>query len=123
MTQGYGQTISFSTGFFAKILSLSHNIKRASIDMTHSTSTSGYMEKEPSDIIDPGQLTVQLLFNPATTRPIANNTEEITITYSDGSTTVCDGFLVSLSNESPHDNRITATAVIEFTGVPVDTPG
>ena len=128
--QGYATTITFSSGFCAQVLSVTWDgIERAAIDTTHMTTSSGYMTAIPSDIINPGQLTVELLANPSSAPPITGAAETVTVTFpipsggSSAATWVCSGFLTNYTLNDPHDDRMTATAVIKFTGVPTFTAG
>lgn len=123
MAQGYGTTIAFDSGFLASITSFSRSMERPVIDMSDTTSPDGWMEKEPGDLKNPGTLVVQINYDPSADPPIDEPVESITITYSDGSTEVCDGFLSKIEHECPHDNKITGTATIEYSGAPVLTPG
>lgn len=127
--QGYGADIAFSTGFFAEILSFSRSGRqRNKIDTTHMQTADGWMTSQPSDLRDPGIVTVQLLYDPDAEPPLEDEVEEITITFpippgmNAGATEVCDGYLLSFEEEVPLDDRMTATAVIQFTGKPVRTP-
>lgn len=127
---GFGTTIEFGTsGFSAEIISVSRSGReRAVIDTTHMTTASGWMTNIPSDLKGAGQLTLQILFDPDEEIPIDGEVEEITITYpippggSAGATEVCNGYVVTADEESPHDDRMTASVVVQFTGIPVRTP-
>lgn len=128
--QGYGATVTFSSGFMAQVLNASWDgLERGEIDTTHMTSTNGWMTFIPSDLKNPGELTVELLFNPSTAPPITGAAETITVTFpipSGGSTAAtwaCSGFMKSLSPSVPHDDRMLATAVLKFSGEPTFTAG
>jgi hypothetical protein len=128
--QGYSTTITFSTGFCAEVLSVTWDgLERAAIDTTHMTSSSGWMTAIPSDLKNPGQLTVELLANPSTSPPISSSAETITVTFPipsggvSAASWACSGFMISYTLNDPHDDRMTATAVIKFTGLPTFTAG
>lgn len=127
---GYGTTITFSSGFCAQIKSVSWDgMERQELDTTHMTSTSGYMTFIPSDLKNVGELSVELLFNPSTSPPITSAAETVTVTFpipSGGSTAAtwaCSGFAKSFSQVIPHDDLMTQTIVIKFSGVPTFTAG
>ncbi len=127
---GYGTTITFSTGFCAQVTSVSWDgIERKEIDTTHMLSTSGYMTFIPSDLKNAGELSVDLLFVPATAPPITGAAESITVTWplptggSVPASWVCSGFLKSFKATSPNGDKMTATATIKFSGVPTFNAG
>lgn len=123
---GYGITLALPAGpVDAEIQDVNHGgMSRESIDFTHNQSAPGpdfgWMEKEPGDIVDPGQLELSLSFNPehlgdwisALTAAKATGT----ITYKDGTAVSAEMFLVEFGNEAPHNDRMTADATFEITG-------
>lgn len=119
---GFGTTITFSTGFFAEITNVDWDgFERANIDTSHMLTTEGWMTFTPSDLKDPGQMTVQLYYNPQTALPITSAAETVTLTYPNGATDVCQGYLQAASRAIPHDEKMTCVAVIKFSGKPVHT--
>jgi hypothetical protein len=127
---GYGISITFSTGFFAKILNVDGpNMKRANIDTTYAVVTGGWMTFQPSDLKDPGEITVDIIFTPNTTPPLTSAAETITITYpiqpggSTAATWSCSGYLADFKPKSPIGDKMTANCTLKWTGQPTFTPG
>lgn len=114
---GFGTTITFSTGYFAEIISVDGpDLSRESIDTTHMATTSGLMTFIPSDLIDNGTLSVEMAYLPGTAPPISSAAETVTVTYPDSSTAAFSGFLTSFSPSIPIDDRMTASAEIKVSG-------
>lgn len=100
---------------------------REVIDFTHNQSGPGpdfgYMEKQPGSVIDPGDLEIEMSFDPAELVNWQAAMEDqtvgtITVTYLDGTTRSCSGFLYEFEDEAPHDDRMTATATFAKSGQP-----
>lgn len=114
---GFGTTITFSSGYFAEIISVDGpDLSRESIDTTHMGTTSGLMTFIPSDLVDNGSLSVEMAYVAATAPPISSAAETVTITYPDSSTCAFSGFLTSFSPSIPIDDRMTASAEIKVSG-------
>jgi len=114
---GFGTTITFSTGFFAEVISVDGpDLSREPIDTTHMTTTDGRMTYIPSDLIDGGTLSVEIAYVPATAPPISGAAETVTVTYPDSSSAAFSGFLTSFSSSIPIDDRMTASAEIKVSG-------
>lgn len=114
---GYGITVTFASGFLAEITGTTPNeITRESIDTTHTTTADGAMTFIPSDLIDYGELSVELNFDEGQTPPIDSAPESVVINFPSGTTWTFTGFLTSYSAEAPIDDRMTATATIKATG-------
>lgn len=113
----FGGSISFASGFLAQILSvtLPEQVREA-IDTTHATTTSGKMTFIPSDLIDGGELQVELNFSETTSPPIGSAAETVTITFASGTTWAFTGFLTNYGGEAPIDDRMTASATIKVSG-------
>jgi len=113
---GTGTSITFSSGFFAEILSVGHSgISREDIDITHMGTTVA-REFMPSDLYEPGELSVELAFDPSTPPPITGAAETITVTFPDASTAAASGYLSSFDYTDPLEEKMTATATIKFSG-------
>jgi hypothetical protein len=122
---GYGITITGSSGFMAEIIGVTLNEQvRERIDTSHTATTSGRKTFIPSDLIDGGELEVQLNFNPATTVPIGAAAETWTVTFGDSGTCTWafSGFMTSFGGECPLEDRCTATARLAVSGVITVTP-
>lgn len=126
--EGFGTTVTFSSGFCAQITSVDGpQFKRKDIDTSHMLTTNGWMTFQPSDLKNPGQLKVSLLFDPDRTPPIGSAAETVTVTFPipAGKTTpatwACSGFLIDFNFTDPHDDKMTAEATIKWSGQPTYT--
>lgn len=128
--QGFGLSITFSSGFCALIRSVTWGgMQREFLDSSHMATTNGWMTFMPSDLKDAGELSVDLLFDPDMEPPIEGALETITVTApipaggSTAATWACSGALRSFEWTGPHDALMTATAALKFTGEPTITAG
>ncbi len=121
---GFGITLTFSSGFFAEITNVDGSMSRDPVDTTHSTTTGGYKTFIPSDLIDHGEVEVELHFDPdvGTGIPIDGAAETVTITFptpvggSSGATWAASGFLTNFSFSAPIDDKMTANATLKLSG-------
>jgi hypothetical protein len=118
---GYGNTIDFAGGLIARFMSVNWSgFSREEIDYTNAASPDGYAESKPGDIKKPGSLEVELLFDPADLASwiaaMDADPESVTVTYQDGGSLTCNAYLTEFENEAPHDDKMTASATIVFTG-------
>ena len=113
-----GITITFSTGFLAEILDVSPpGSSRESIQTSHMGTTNAHTFT-PADLVDWGELTVEMAFAPGTTPPITSVAEEIVITFPDSgaSTWTFSGFMTGFEPSAPLEDRMTASATIKVSG-------
>lgn len=118
MDIGTGIVISFSAGFFAEILDVSPpGASRESIQTSH-MGTEDAHTFTPADLVDWGEMVVEMAFAPLTTPPITAAKETITITFPDSGTSVWtfDGFMTGFEPSAPLEDRMTASATIKVTG-------
>ncbi len=122
-----GTTITFDSGFFAQITSMSWSgITRESFATSHAGTTTA-KTSAPADLFDSGELTVELLFAAQTRPPIDDGVEACTVTFSGGTTWACAVDADTISG--PHftsfeftgtagDNEelMTATGTIKMSG-------
>jgi hypothetical protein len=118
--QGTGITITFDTGFFGTITSMTMSgITRESIDVT-TFATSGGKEFVPSDLYDMGSLDIEMLFAPATAPNVLGDAaESCTVTWSDsGATTwAASAFMTNYApSATDAEGRNTASASLKFSG-------
>lgn len=126
---GFGTTITFASGFLAEIRTINGpSISRGFIDTSHSATTGGYRTSIPQDLADPGELEVEILFDPNEDPPIGQASEAITITWplpAGGLTSAIwafTGSLVGFDVTAPYDDVMTATARIKIDGAITVTP-
>lgn len=120
---GFGMTITFSSGFFAKIRVVSwNNMSRAAIDTSHAGTSNGEMTFIPSDLVDPGGLQIEGLFDHNTEFPTGSAAETVTVTFplasgeASAATWVASGFLTDASFSAPYDGVVTFSATLKFSG-------
>ncbi len=133
--QGFGTTITFQTGLFGEVRNVNgSNLSRADLETTHMTSTNGYRTYIPADLKDPGELQIQILWDPATKAAaiktaIGAAAETITVTFpiksgqTNPATWVCSGFMTNFDFDDPYDAIMTGTATLKLTGEPTFTAG
>lgn len=119
---GTGLTISMSS-FFAQIVDMSiSGISRASIPTSHMGTAApgdnnfGNMTFIPGDLSDPGELSVEIHFNPDTEPPIDQPAEAIVVTFNGGATWTTSGFLTNFDVGVPLEDKMTGTATVKFSG-------
>lgn len=114
---GTGLTIAFASGFFAEIVDATPpGMSRESIDTTHMETVTARTFK-PVDLYDPGELTAQIHFDPATTPPISSARETVTITFRNGDTWAFEGFMTGYEPRTPLEDKAVADVRIKASGV------
>lgn len=125
---GTGITFAMATSTFtADIVDFSPLFEQSveDIDCTHQGSTA--REFIPSDLIDAGECTMTILFEPGVVVPVGADPEEITITFPfvTASTTkgdwVCDGYISSYSATATLEERMEGEVTVKWTGAGVLT--
>lgn len=129
---GTGTTVTFLTSAFsAQVTSISMSgLSRESVDVTHmgSTGTLGGKAFIPGKLADPGELTLEIHFNPDDTPPIMQAVETIRITFPliTGDTTPakweCSGFATGFEFTDPLEAKMTGSLTIKCTGNITITP-
>ncbi len=114
---GTGATITFDSGFFARINSIDlSGVAREPIETTH-LGTSAARDFVPGDLYDPGELTVSLQHGLDTALPVMNGAEEaIVINFPGTSTWTGAGFMTSYDFNIALEERIDATCTLKFSG-------
>jgi hypothetical protein len=114
---GYGITITFASGFCAEIIGTTPPApSREAIDVSHTQSPDGAKQFIMSDLVDYGELAVELNYDPSAVPPIHDDFEATVINMPDGSTHSFMGALQNYAPTGPLDDRMTATATIKVTG-------
>ena len=127
---GTGTTITFGTSnFSSELTGLGWSgIARESVDTSHmGTSAAGATEIGqrtfiPGDLVDPGEISIELHFDPDQQPPIDQATETITISFPlvAGDATpadwACSGFMTDFELGVPLEDKMTATATLKITG-------
>lgn len=119
--QAIGTTISFASGFCAKIIKAdTQEMKREAIKTSHFGTADGFHTFVPSDLADPGGLDVELQFNPSATPPITSPAETVTLSMKkeDGTTVTWSfqGFMTGYKAGLPLDGLSTCTCTIKASG-------
>jgi hypothetical protein len=116
---GHATTITFQTGFIAKILSIGWGgIERASVETT-TLDTTGGKTFMPGDTYDPGELTVEIQFDTdsAWVTALTAAPETVTITWPDAETAAASGFMTGFEiGNVTKETVMTATITIKLTG-------
>ena len=120
---GFGITITFASGFLAEIIGCTPPApSREEIDISHSTVPDGAMLFLMSDLINYGELGVEINFKADAVPPIEEDFEPTTINFPSGTTWAFSGALKEYAPEAPIDDRMTATATIKVSGKITITP-
>ncbi len=120
-------SITFSSGFFAEILNIDWSgIKREALEVTNMSVTAaaggtfGNKIFIPSLYIDPGELGLEINFNPDTLPPIGAAASAFTVTLGGDTTPATwagNAFLTEFSFKAPLEGKVmTATAKLKWTG-------
>lgn len=122
---GHGTTLTFESGFHAMITNISHSgVTRAALPTSHS-STSGGMTFIPADLIDSGELNVDILFDLAAAPPVDQAAETCTITLPNGGTIAGSAFMTSFRFTIPtaqDEGIMTANTTLKYSGNITWTP-
>ncbi len=127
---GTGTTIVFGTsGFTAQILDVNPpNLSRESIPTSHMATAApgagvvGNKTFMPGDLVDPGELTFDIHFNPDTLPPIHKVVETITITFplpagmSTPATWAGQGFVTNYDPADPLEDKMTGALTVKMSG-------
>lgn len=128
VNQNFGGTITFGTSSFScEITDWSYSgATRTAIETTHLGTTAangttqiGTRTFMPNDLVDPGELTVTMHFNPDKYPPIEAAPETITLDFTgaaNDATWAFSGFITSYNWEAPLDDKMTGEYVIKITG-------
>ena len=126
---GFGTSITFESGFFAEITNVDWSgLSREDMDISHMGLAAPWMEFQPTDLIDPGELGVELSFDPDDEPPISEVAENCTVTWplpagqSNPATWVCSAYLKNYQAGAPYRGKMTATATLKFSGEITFTP-
>ena len=129
--QGFGATLTFSSGFAANITSMSPSgWAREAFETSYLGMSESGFTYVPSAKYEPGELTVEINWNstknPGT--PMAAAAETVTITYplpsglSTAATHVCSGFAIGFDSAIPLKGLMTCTIKIKLSGTVTWTP-
>ena len=114
-----GITVTFASGLVLEGRSLEWDgIERDAHDSSN-FATVDWRTFEPGGLVDPGEMTIGINFQPATTPPHLAVAETVTVTFTntDLSTWAASGFLRSWAvATAEEDAPVTATLVIKLSG-------
>ena len=118
-----GATVVFGTSSFtAELLSIGlPSISRGSVDTTNLATTAARTYR-PVDLIDWGELELEMNFDADAEPPMDGAAETITITFpipsggTSGATIAGSGFFTAFSVTAQLEEKMTATATIKWTG-------
>lgn len=121
-----GITIAFgTTGFSVEILDVNPEDRtRESVNTSH-MGTVGSHTHAPVDLVEPGELTFDVHYDPDVDVPIDQPAETIVITYPNvaNTTLTFEGFITGVTNVAPFEDKMTGTITIKKSGPQVTDPG
>ena len=117
---GTGATVVFgTTGFSANVTGINHSgLSRAAIDTSY-LGTTGGRTFIPGDLYDPGQLTLEIDFDPASViadEIYSTAAETVTVTFPDASTLSGSAFCTNLSFGVPLEDKQTGSVTLDWAG-------
>jgi len=127
--KGFGTTLSGSiAGAIGKIIDFSEAMMEEAeiIDATNMASPGQYKEKDVG-LLDAGRISFTLEYDGGASgiTDVINTNKFVkqtwTVTFPDGATRSCDGFIYTLSTPAPLREKIVQTVGIEFSGQPTFT--
>ncbi len=114
-TLGTGTTITFATSAFsAEILSVDGpSQSRESVQSSH-MGTEDYHTFMPADLVDGGEVTIEIAHEATTSPPIDQDAEIITIDWGGvGNTDIFSGFVTAYTPNAAIDERMTASMTVK----------
>jgi len=125
---GTGLSVAFgTTSFTAEIIGVNGNdVSREVIETSH-LSTTTWKTFMPGDLTDPGELELEIAFDPDDTPPHTNAAETVTVTFptptgkTSGATLACSMFLTSWNWGAPLEGKMTANITLKCSGTPTWT--
>ena len=124
MEIGTGISISWESGFLAEITDVSLGGMSRPVLKTSHMQTTDDDTFIPGDLVDNGELRVEIGFDPSATPPIANAASTLTITFpnSAASTWAFSAFMSDFEWTGPLEDLMKATCTIKATGAITITP-
>jgi predicted secreted protein len=127
---GHGTVLAGSTfGTVAQVVSISPGGREAdAIELSNMDSPEKWREFI-AGMKNPGELGCTVVYKTggvlwaALNGAIGSANETWTITFTDGSTLACKGFIQSVGDEVPFDNRFETSVTIKLSGLPTFTAG
>lgn len=119
---GAGTTVTFSSGYVSKALSLDWSGVTREAVATTTLDTTGGKTFIPSDTYDPGTLEGSMQLNTANSPPITGAAETVTLTFPDTSTWAASGFMTDVSAGLEPEGVMTIDFTIKLSGDITFTP-
>jgi hypothetical protein len=112
---GTGTSISWES-FLGELLDVNPpGASREAIDVSHMGTGSSHIFT-PADLVDWGEMTVTIAYDPSDTPPIDSAASSCTITFPDGSIWVFNAFMTSMKPAVPLEDKMTAEVTVKVTG-------
>lgn len=121
---GTGTSVAFDSGFFAEVLDISGpSSTRVAIGTSHLLTTIA-MTFTPGDLVDWGEVTLEIAFDPKLRPPIDDTEEVMTITFANSAASVWafTAFMTGFEPSIPLEERMTGSATVKITGDATVTP-
>ena len=117
MISGWGTSLTMATSQFTCQITdcTPPGATRAVIDTSH-TLTSEAKTFIPSDLVDWGELKLEIGFDPGVSPPINEDPETCTLTFKNGETWVFQGFMTGYEPKGPLEDKMTADVTLKVTG-------
>jgi hypothetical protein len=121
MNIGTGTTIAFDSTLFAEVLDVSPpNLSRNSVETSHMSTDTNHTFM-PTDLIDNGEVTLEIAFNPKydfKASFFAKKVKSCVITFADSGDGIWtfSAFATGYEPSVPLEDRMTATITLKVTG-------
>lgn len=121
---GFGTTLEgATTGVIGMITKVSRTGSDADTINISTMNAPQAWKKFIAGMKDAKEITLTLLYEKTNAGvlqgAVGQENEAWTVTIPDGSTWVCDGFVTHVGDESPMEDKISSTATIKLSGIPV----
>jgi len=104
------------SGIQRKAMDASYMGMAAAVNAGAGVCAKAYKRFVPSTLIDPGTVSLDMLFDTSAMPPITGESEDIVITYPDGTTDSFTGFVTDMGIRIPLDDLMTQTLTLKITG-------
>jgi hypothetical protein len=121
---GTGTSLTRGTTSIGEVISASiGSAERASIDISHlglaettSTTQVGSMTFTPGALVNPGELSAEVNFEPGQFLSLKESVQSYSVTFPNGAAFGASGFVTASDVQIPFEDRITGNVTIKLTG-------
>lgn len=112
-----GVTLTFDSGFFAKIIDVEEDDESREAIKTSHMGTTGQHTYIPSALSEPGGLQVEMLHDGTKSPPMVDAAETLTVALPDGTGYSVTAFMIGHKVVARFEDMVRATARLQYSGV------